>query len=128
MLLKRHVIVLAIVAAIMTPIPAGASEKGVSQDVKVSARKLAKAWIETASAQTLDQLANRSIAFAGMVAGWEVTLDGRRFDAGQALVDSGLTIIKSNVNEADAAAMRNTVYILMEVASGRAKRQSGGGG
>lgn len=86
------------------------------------ARKLANSWVDTASATTLDQLSNRSIAFAGMVPGLYVVVDGHRLQAGRALMDSALTIIKSTDNHADAAAIRNTVCILMEVANGRVTR------
>src|SRR6185503_2970381 len=99
-----------------------ARKASISADVKRAARKLAHSWVETAGAQTLDQLANRSIAFAGMVPGVYVELDGKRLNATQILMDSALTIIKSNVNEADAAAIRNTVYALMEIAEGRVSR------
>jgi hypothetical protein len=51
-----------------------------------------------------------------------VVIDGHKMDAGRALISSGLTIIKSNDNDADANAMRNSVYILMEIATGKAKR------
>lgn len=94
----------------------------VTKEVRQSARKLAHAWIDTASASTLDALSNRSIAFAGMVPGVYVKLDGRMMRADRSLVDSGLTIIKSSDNHADAQAIRNTVYILMEVAEGRVFR------
>ncbi len=98
------------------------AQRSVTTEVRAVARKLAHAWVDTASAQSLDQLANRTIAFAGMVPGMAVVIDGRKMDAGRALIASGLTIIKSNDNDADANAMRNAVYILMEIANGRAKR------
>jgi hypothetical protein len=91
----------------------------VTTEVRAAARKLAHAWVETASAQTLDQLANRSMAFAGMVPDLLVVLDGHRFSATQVLNDSALTILRNNTTEADAAAARNTVYTLMEIAEGR---------
>jgi len=99
----------------------------VSADVKRAAKKLAFAWVETASAETLDSLANRSIAFSGMVAGLYVTLDSKAFNAGQALIDSALTILKSNTLDADAGAIRNTVYALMEIAEGRVFHEVGPG-
>lgn len=102
--------------------PANGPKSVVSSEVRQTARRLAHAWVDTASATTLDQLANRAIAFAGMVPGLSVVIDGKKMNAGRALVDSGLTIIGSNDNAADAAAIRNTVYILMEIADGRAKR------
>jgi hypothetical protein len=98
------------------------AQRSVTTEVRTVARKLAHAWVDTSSAQTLDQLANRTIAFAGMVPGILVVIDGRKMDAGRALIASGLTIIKSNDNDADANAMRNAVYILMEIAKGKTKR------
>jgi hypothetical protein len=88
-------------------------------ETRAMAKKLIQSWVDTAGATTLDGLANRSIAFAGLVPNVTVFLDGKRFDASRALVDSALTIIKSNSNDADAAAIRNTVYILREIAEGR---------
>lgn len=104
------------------PRPAQKSKSLVSAEVQRAARKLAFAYVETAKAQTLDELANRTIAFAGMVPGLYVVLDGKRMNAGTALLDSGLTIIKSSDNDADARAIRNSVYILMEVSKGRVSR------
>lgn len=96
----------------------------VTQEVRQTARKLAHAWIDTASAGTLDQLADRSIAFAGMVPGLFVVLDGHRMSATQALKDSALTILGQHTTGEDAEAIRNTVYALMEIADGRASRGS----
>ena len=67
-------------------------------------------------------MASRSIAFSGMVAGLSIDLDGRRMDASRALVDSGVTILKDGTVDQDAAASRNTVYALMEIAEGRIYR------
>lgn len=86
------------------------------------ARRLAKAWVDTASRNTIDSLAQRSIAFSGMVPGVFVVLDGKRFSATQALTDSGLTILGKHDEAADAGAMRNIVYTLNEIAEGRSKK------
>ena len=94
----------------------------VSMQVRSAARKLANVWVEQASPPTLDSLAQRSIAFAGMVPGTYVVLDGKRFSAPQALMDSALTILNLNNFEADAGAIRKIVYTLMEIAEGRARR------
>jgi hypothetical protein len=94
-----------------------------SPETRKKAKELANAWVDTASGQTLDQLANRSIAFAGMVAGLYVELDGHWMTANDALVNSALTIIKSQDNDADARAIRNTVYALMEISEGRTFRR-----
>ncbi len=102
--------------------PAQIAKATIDAETKRVARKLANSWVDTASATTLDQLANRSIAFAGMVPGIYVVLDGKRMNAGQALIDSALTIIRQQDNAADAAAIRNSVYILNEIARGRTTR------
>ena len=91
----------------------------VSTEVRKEARKLVDAWISTAGATTLDGLANRTIAFAGLVPGLDLTLDGKKISATDALVNSSLTIIKSHSNDDDARAIRNAVYALMEIAQGR---------
>lgn len=65
----------------------------VSTEIRRAAKKLAYSLVESASTQTLDWLAYREIAFAGMVPGVTVVLDGQKMDAGKALMDSGLTII-----------------------------------
>ena len=72
----------------------------------------------------MDEMASRSIAFGGMVAGLYIDLDGRRMDASQTLVDSGLTILKNGTIDQDAAASRNTVAALMEIAEGRVFRRN----
>jgi len=56
------------------------------------------------------------------VTGLYVVLDGKRMSAKQALMDSGLTILKKNDLDADAAAIRNTVYTRTEIAEGRVTR------
>lgn len=93
----------------------------VSAEVRKEARKLVDAWIKTAGATTLDGLANRTIAFAGLVPGLDVTMDGKQMSATDALINSSLTIIKSHSNDEDARAIRNAVYALMEIAQGRVK-------
>lgn len=94
-------------------------------DVRTLARQLAFAWVHCAKPGAgIDEMAYRSIAFAGMVGDGSIELDGRRIGASQALVDSGLTLLKSGTVEQDAAAMRNTVYALMEIAEGRVFRAS----
>lgn len=103
-------------------VPIQVTKATIDAETKRSARKLANSWVDTASASTLDQLANRSIAFAGLVPGIFVVLDGKRMNAGQALIDSALTIITQSNNSADAAAIRNSVYILNEIANGRTTR------
>ncbi|MCC7435679.1 MAG: hypothetical protein IT363_13415 [Methanoregulaceae archaeon] len=94
----------------------------VPSEVRSTAKSLAKAWITTASPDTLDQLAYRSIAFAGMVPGIEVVLDGRRMSATTALKDSALTIIGQHDQQRDAEAIRNIVYALHEIGAGRTFR------
>jgi hypothetical protein len=95
-----------------------------STDARQMARKLAHAWVDSAAAgPKIDDLANRSIAYSGMVAGLWVTLDGKRFKADQALMDSALTLLGPSNMVADARAMRNTVYILTEIAEGRASKK-----
>ena len=99
----------------------GPSKAILSSEVKKEARKLVDAWLGTAGANTLDGLANRTIAFAGLVPGLDVTLDGKQMSAGDALIASALTIIKSHSNDEDARAIRNAVYALMEISQGRVK-------
>jgi len=94
----------------------------VSGDVRVTARKLAQAWVDSASAETIDALAHRSNAFAGMVPGVIVRLDGKRMLAETVLTNSALTILKGSDQEQDARAARNCVYALMEIANGRVAR------
>jgi hypothetical protein len=96
------------------------SKAAVATQTRSLARKLATAWVETAAPGTLDQLAQRSIAFAGMVSGRYVFLDSTRMPATQVLTDSALTILNKNAFEADAGAIRNIVYALTEIAEGRA--------
>lgn len=83
---------------------------------------LAKAWITTASPDTLDKLAYRSIAFSGMVPGIDVVLDGRRMSATTALKDSAMTILGQHEQQRDAEAVRNIVYALYEIGAGRTFR------
>ena|SRR5687768_11961048 len=107
--------------------PAGQKDSfaraGLPSDVRAEARSLAFAWVHCAKpGPSMDEMASRSIAFSGMVAGLSIDLDGRRMDASRALVDSGVTILKDGTVEQDAAASRNTVYALMEIAEGRTYR------
>lgn len=104
------------------PSPPTKAKSLVSAEVRRAARKLAFAWVETAKAGMLDELSRRSIAFAGMVPGLFVVLDGKRMNAGQSLIDSALTIIGTHDDVADAGAIRNSVYILMEISEGRVSR------
>src|SRR3954470_16745176 len=71
-----------------------------SAQVRSAARKLANVWVEKAAPETLGSLSQRSIAFAGMVSGTYVMLDGKRFSAAQALMDSALTLLNNNTFEA----------------------------
>jgi hypothetical protein len=96
------------------------SRTAVTTQTRTLARKLATAWVETAAPATLDQLAQRSIALAGMVTGTYVLLDGKRILAAQTLTDGALTILNQNTFEADAGAIRNIVHALTEIAEGRA--------
>ena len=107
--------------------PAGQKDSfaraGLPSDVRAEARRLAFAWVHCAKpGPSMDEMASRSIAFSGMVAGLSIDLDGRRMDASRALVDSGVTILKDGTVDQDAAASRNTVYALMEIAEGRISR------
>jgi hypothetical protein len=98
---------------------------GLPADVRGEARKMAFAWVRCAKpGHSMDEMASRSIAFGGMVAGLYIDLDGRRMDASQTLVDSGLTILKNGTIDQDAAASRNTVAALMEIAEGRVFRRN----
>lgn len=94
----------------------------VSSEVRSTAKILAQAWITTASPDTLDKLAYRSIAFAGMVPAIDVVLDGRRMSATTALKDSAMTILGQHEPQRDAEAVRNIVYALNEIRAGRTLR------
>jgi hypothetical protein len=102
--------------------PAGKSKTLPDAEVRRAARKLAYSYIETASTPTMNWLAYRTVAFAGMVRGLDVVLDGHRLDAARALLDSGLTLLQDKDHYADARAIRNTVAILMELSAGRATK------
>jgi hypothetical protein len=91
----------------------------VPADVRQAAKKLATAWIETVTPSEANSLAQRSIAFAGLVPNLDVQLDGKRFSIRQALCDSGVTLLGNHDVVADAGAIRNIVYTLNEIAQGR---------
>ena len=81
------------------------------------------AFVETAAANTLNSLAYRSIAFAGMVSGQYVVVEGQRVRADQGLIDSGLVLVNDHSHEEDAAAVLNMMRILTEIAEGRVTRK-----
>ena len=94
----------------------------VPAEVRQAAKKLVTAWIETVTPSEANSLAQRSIAFAGLVPNLDVELDGKRFSIRQALSDSGITLLGNHDVVADAGAIRNIVYTLNEIAQGRVFR------
>ncbi len=87
-------------------------------DVRLEARILASDWVRTASVANLNDLALRTSAFAGMVPGTIVKLDGRAHSADRVLMDSVNTIVGPHTGEDDAQAVRNITYTLDLIANG----------
>ncbi|MEX2244346.1 MAG: hypothetical protein WD716_10940 [Fimbriimonadaceae bacterium] len=90
-------------------------------DVRVEARVLADDWVRTASVASLDDLALRTAAFAGLVPKTIVTLDDRQHAADHVLMDSANTILGQHTAQEDAQAARNITYTLDLIASGEAR-------
>jgi hypothetical protein len=90
-------------------------------DVRSEARTLADGYVRTATTASLNDLAFRTAAFAGLVPGVQVTLDGRALALDRVLMDSAQTLLGLHTPEEDAQAVRNIVYALDEVAKGRTR-------
>ena len=101
-----------------------------SQPVRMAASKLAreegklllKDWLHIRGAESIDGLAWRTMAFAGLVPDVDVVLDGHRMSAKQALLDSALTLVDSKTIGQDANALRNITYALSLIVDGRTVR------
>jgi len=90
-----------------------------SKSARDEARKLLSDWVHIAGPESIDGLAWRTMAFAGLVAELDVILDGSRMSATQALLDSALTLVDSKTIAQDAHALRNLTYALDLVVEGR---------
>ena len=76
-------------------------------------------WVHIAGPESIDGLAWRTMAFAGLVAEVDVILDGHRMSATQALLDSALTLVDAKTIGEDAHALRNITYALNLIVDGR---------
>ena len=83
---------------------------------------LLKDWLHIRGSESIDGLAWRTMAFAGLVPDVDVILDGHRMSAKQALLDSALTLVDSKTIGQDANALRNITYALSLIVDGRTVR------
>ena len=90
-----------------------------SKTARDEARILLYDWVHITGPESIDGLAWRTMAFAGLVAELDVILDGLRMSATQALLDSALTLVDAKTIGQDAHALRNITYALNLIVDGR---------
>ena len=119
--MSRRLLVPALVAALFLTANAGPKTQDPYADVRAEARVLADSYVRTATITSLNDLAFRTAAFAGLVPMTQVTLDGRTLELDRVLMDSAQTLLGQHTPEEDAQAVRNIVYALDEVAKGNTR-------
>ncbi len=118
---RLQAVLLAIAFTLATANAGPEQSRSPVSDVRLEARMLASDWIRTASVANLNDLAFRTSAFAGLVPGTVVTLDGRQHSADRVLMDSVNTILGPHTPEEDAQSARNITYALDLIANGESR-------